>query len=228
MIDIQDLFSFYSSSGYVGIFLISFIGSIIPFIPVPYFPILVTSALNKELDPNLIVLMSTIGAVLAKTIIFIASYYGRNILSKKTKTRMLPLQKLLGKYGGIGVFVAALTPIPDDLVYIPLGIAKYSPTRFALFTFIGKFFLGEIIVWGTVFLGRPIMDRFLVVTDSNNEYSAILVTVMSVVLLALVLYFTFKFDWAKIIGKWFPWAIDNSDTESDSDNNNNNNNDKKR
>ncbi len=228
MIDIQDLFSFYSSSGYVGIFLISFIGSIIPFIPVPYFPILVTSALNKELDPNLIVLMSTIGAVLAKTIIFIASYYGRNILSKKTKTRMLPLQKLLGKYGGIGVFVAALTPIPDDLVYIPLGIAKYSPSKFALFTFLGKFFLGTSIVWGTVFLGRPIMDRFLVVTDSNNEYSTILVTVLSVVLLALVLYFTFKFDWAKIIGKWFPWAIDNSDTESDSDNNNNNNNDKKR
>ena len=222
MIDIQDLFSFYSSSGYVGIFLISFIGSIIPFIPVPYFPILVTSALDKSLDPNIIVLMSTIGAVLAKTIIFIASYYGRNILSKKTKTRMLPLQKLLSKYGGIGVFVAALTPIPDDLVYIPLGIAKYSPSRFALFNFLGKFFLGAISVWGTVFLGRPIMDRFLVVTDSNNEYSAILVTVLSIILLALVLFFTFKFDWAKIIGKWFPWAIDNSDTELDPDKNDSN------
>lgn len=219
MIDIQDLYSFYSGSGYVGIFLISFIGSIIPFIPVPYFPVLVTSALDKSLDPNLIVLLSTIGAVLAKTIIFIASYYGRNILSKKTKTRMLPLQKLLSKYGGIGVFVAALTPIPDDLVYIPLGIAKYSPRRFALFTFIGKFCLGALIVWGTVFLGRPIMETFLVETDYNNEYSAILVTVLSVILLVLLLFFTFKFDWAKIIGKWFPWAIDSSDTESDSDNN---------
>ncbi len=219
MIDIQDLYSFYSSSGYVGIFLISFVGSIIPFIPVPYFPVLVTSALDKSLDPNIIVLLSTIGAVLAKTIIFIASYYGRNILSKKTKTRMLPLQKLLSKYGGIGVFVAALTPIPDDLVYIPLGIAKYSPSRFALFTFIGKFFLGASIVWGTVFLGRPIMERFLVVTDSNNEYSALLVTVLSVILLVLLLFFTFKFDWAKIIGKWFPWAIDSPETDSDNENN---------
>jgi membrane protein DedA with SNARE-associated domain len=220
LIDIQDLYSFYSGSGYIGIFLISFIGSIIPFIPVPYFPVLVTSALDKSLDPNVIVLLSTIGAVLAKTIIFIASYYGRNILSKKTKTRMLPLQKLLSKYGGIGVFVAALTPIPDDLVYIPLGIAKYNPSRFALFTFIGKFLLGAIIVWGTVYLGRPIMESFLVMTDSNDQYTTILVTVLSVILLALVLFFTFKFDWAKIIGKWFPWAIDNSDTQSDHDNNN--------
>jgi membrane protein DedA with SNARE-associated domain len=217
LIDIQDLYSFYSGSGYLGIFLISFIGSIIPFIPVPYFPVLVTSALDKSLDPNLIVLISTIGAVLAKTIIFIASYYGRNILSKKTKTRMLPLQKVLSKYGGIGVFVAALTPIPDDLVYIPLGIAKYSPSKFALFTFIGKYLLGTMIVWGTVYLGRPIMETFLVMTDSNDQYSAILITVLSVILLALVLFFTFRFDWAKIIGKWFPWAIDNSDTQSDHD-----------
>ena len=216
MIDIPDLYSVYSSSGYIGIFLISFIGSIIPFIPVPYFPVLVTSALDKSLDPNLIVLVSTIGAVMAKTIIFTASYYGRNILSKKTKTRMLPLQKLLGKYGGIGVFVAALTPIPDDLVYIPLGIAKYSLPKFAIFTFAGKFILGAIIVWGTVLLGRPIMNRFLVVTDYNNEYSNILITILTVLLLALVLYFTFKFDWAKIIGKWFPWAIDSPDGTSDS------------
>lgn len=215
MIDIQDLFSVYSGSGYAGIFLISFIGSIIPFIPVPYFPILVTSALNKNLDPNIIVLLSTIGAVMAKTIIFIASYYGRNILSKKTKTRMVPLQNLLRKYGGVGVFVAALTPIPDDLVYIPLGIAKYSPSKFALFTFIGKFFLGEIIVWGTVLLGRPIMEKYLVLTDSSSESSAVLMGVLTVVLLALVLFFTFKFDWAKIIGKWFPWAIDNQNKDND-------------
>ncbi|VFJ13724.1 DedA family protein [Candidatus Nitrosocosmicus franklandus] len=221
MIDIQDLYSFYSGSGYIGIFLISFIGSIIPFIPVPYFPVLVTSGLDKSLDPNLIILLSAIGAVMAKTIIFIASYYGRNILSKKTKTRMLPLQKLLSKYGGIGVFVAALTPIPDDLVYIPLGIAKYSPSRFAFFTFIGKFLMGAIIVWGTVYLGRPIMEGFLTMTDSNDQYSAILIAVLSVILLVLVLFFAFKFDWAKIIGKWFPWALDNSDTESDHDNNKN-------
>jgi hypothetical protein len=71
-------------------------------------------------------------------------------------------------------------------------------------------------VWGTVLLGRPIMNRFLVVTDYNNEYSNILITILTVLLLALVLYFTFKFDWAKIIGKWFPWAIDSPDGTSDS------------
>ncbi len=213
MINFQDLYSFYSSLGYTGIFIISFIGSIIPFIPIPYFPALITSALNKNFDPNIIALASTAGAVLAKTIIFIASYYGRNILSNKTKARMVPVQKVMSKYGGIGTFIAALTPIPDDLVYIPLGIAKYSPTKFALFTFLGKFFLVEAIVWGTVLLGRPIMENVLSISKSDsNGISTILITLLTIILLILILFFTFKFDWTKIIGRWFPWALDNIDT----------------
>ena len=213
MISFHDISSFYSDSGYIGILVISFIGSIIVFIPVPYFPILISSALNKDFDPHLIALSSALGAVLAKIIIFIASYYGRNILSNKTKTKMQPLQKLLSKYGAIGAFLAALTPIPDDLIYIPLGLAKYSAKKFAIATFLGKFIFGEIIVWGTVFLGRPIMEEVLSVSDASNQLSTIVVTVLTVVLLILVLFFTFKVDWSKIIGRWFPWALNEDPDE---------------
>ncbi len=219
LIDFQDIYSFYSSSGYFGIFIISFIGSILVFVPVPYFPILVTSALDKSLDPNIIALSSAIGAVLAKTIIFIASYYGRNILSNRTKTRMQPLQNLLAKYGGIGAFIAALTPIPDDLVYIPLGLAKYSIKKFTIVTFLGKFIMGLAVVWGTVFLGRPIMEKMIAVSDTNNQFSAIVVAILTVILLILVLFFTFKMDWGKIIGRWFPWALDNNIDEKNKNKN---------
>lgn len=213
MISFHDISSFYSDSGYIGILVISFIGSIIVFIPVPYFPILISSALNKDFDPHMIALSSALGAVLAKIIIFIASYYGRNILSNKTKTKMQPLQKLLSKYGAIGAFLAALTPIPDDLIYIPLGLAKYSAKKFAIATFLGKFIFGEIIVWGTVFLGRPIMEEVLSVSDASNQLSTIVVTVLTVALLILVLFFTFKVDWGKIIGRWFPWALNEDSDE---------------
>jgi membrane protein DedA with SNARE-associated domain len=213
LISFHDISSFYSDSGYIGILVISFIGSIIVFIPVPYFPILISSALNKDFDPHMIALSSALGAVLAKIIIFIASYYGRNILSNKTKTKMQPLQKLLSKYGAIGAFLAALTPIPDDLIYIPLGLAKYSAKKFAIATFLGKFIFGEIIVWGTVFLGRPIMEEVLSVSDASNQLSTIVVTVLTVALLILVLFFTFKVDWGKIIGRWFPWALNEDSDE---------------
>lgn len=207
--DIQGILTYFGNVGYIGIFIISFLGSILIFIPVPYFPILITSALNKELDPNIIALSTTIGAVLAKSIIFIASHYGRNLLSNKTKSKILPLQNFLGKYGGLAAFIAALLPIPDDLVYIPLGIAKYSIKKFVAFTFFGKLFYGLIVVWGAVILGRPIMDQFLLFSNANSQFSIILIAGLTIGLLILILFFTFKVDWTKIIGKWFPWALDN-------------------
>jgi membrane protein DedA with SNARE-associated domain len=207
--DIQGILTYFGNVGYIGIFIISFLGSILIFIPVPYFPILITAALNKELDPNIIALSATIGAVLAKSSIFIASYYGRNLLSTKTKSKILPLQNFLAKYGGLAAFIAALLPIPDDLIYIPLGIAKYSVKKFVLFTFFGKLFYGLIIVWGAVILGRPIMENILSFSEANNQFSIILIAGLIVGLLILILFFTFKVDWTKIIGKWFPWALDN-------------------
>jgi membrane protein DedA with SNARE-associated domain len=207
--DIQGILTYFGNVGYIGIFIISFLGSILIFIPVPYFPILITSALNKELDPNIIALSATFGAVLAKSSIFIASYYGRNLLSNKTKSKILPLQNFLAKYGGLAAFIAALLPVPDDLVYIPLGIAKYSVRTFVLFTFIGKLLYGLIIVWGAVFLGRPIMEKFLSFSDANNQFSIAVISALTIGLLILILFFTFKMDWTKIIGKWFPWALDN-------------------
>ena len=207
--DIQGILTYFGNVGYIGIFIISFLGSILIFIPVPYFPILITSALNKELDPNIIALSATFGAVLAKSSIFIASYYGRNLLSNKTKSKILPLQNFLAKYGGLAAFIAALLPVPYDLVYIPLGIAKYSVRKFVLFTFIGKLLYGLIIVWGAVFLGRPIMEKFLSFSDANNQFSIAVISALTIGLLILILFFTFKMDWTKIIGKWFPWALDN-------------------
>ena len=49
---------------------------------------------------------------------------------KKTRKRMRPFERLVKRYGAGAAFFAAATPIPDDLVYVPLGLAKYNPTSF--------------------------------------------------------------------------------------------------
>jgi membrane protein DedA with SNARE-associated domain len=206
---IEDLFAFYDDFGYLGILLISFIGSIIPFVPIPYFPVLITAAFNKNLDPQLISLFSAIGAVSAKLIIFYASYYGRNILSPKIRTKMLPLQRVLAKYGWGGAFVAALTPIPDDLVYIPLGLAKYSPWKFATATFSGKFLLNEIIVLGTVYFGKPFIER--IISETSSPIPLVIGAILSVIVIGAMIYLSYKIDWVKVIGRWFPWAVDKSE-----------------
>jgi membrane protein DedA with SNARE-associated domain len=205
-LNIEELFSFYDDFSYLGIFLISFVGSIVVFVPVPYFPVLITAAFNSNLDPTLISLSSAIGAVSAKLIIFYASYYGRNMLSAKIKGKMVPLQRLLGRYGGIGAFIAAVSPIPDDIVYIPLGLAKYSPWKFAIATFLGKFILNEIFVLGAIYFGKPFVSNLM--SSSINIDYLIIVTIASIAALGVIIYFALRIDWAKIIGRWFPWTLD--------------------
>ena len=204
--NIDQFFSFYDDFGYLGILLISFVGSIIVFVPIPYFPVLITAAFNDNLNPTLIALSSAIGAVIAKLIIFYASYYGRNMLSSKIKGKMIPLQRLLGRYGAIGAFIAAVSPIPDDIVYIPLGLAKYSPWKFAIATFLGKFVLNEMFVIGAIYFGKPFVNNMM--SNSTNIDYLIVVTIASVAALGAIIYCALKIDWAKIIGHWIPWTLD--------------------
>lgn len=209
MVDITDLLSPFSGElGYLGIFVVSFVGSIIVFVPVPYFPVILAAALSEKFDPNMIALVSALGTVIAKTIIFFASYYGRKMLSQKTQKRMLPLQRLVSRYGWPGALVAAATPIPDDIVYIPLGLARYSPWKFALSTFAGKLLMNEVIVWGTVILGRPIAQD---VASSTDNTTLAIITVASIAVMGVIIYYSLKIDWGKLIGRWFPWAVTEDD-----------------
>jgi membrane protein DedA with SNARE-associated domain len=214
LVALEDLFPFGTELGYIGIILISFVSSLIPFIPIPYFPVLITASFNANFNPHIIAIISAVGIVGAKTIIFFISYYGRKILSDKTKKRMRPLQNLVSRYGWFGAFIAALTPIPDDLVYIPLGLAKYNPWKFATATFAGKFLMNESIVWGSIFLGRPFVEGILS-SDTTNQTSLIIAAIVSTAALAIVVYFSLRIDWAKVIGRWFPWALKDSTEEED-------------
>jgi len=220
LVTLEDLFPFGTELGYVGILVISFVSSLIPFIPIPYFPVLITASFNPNFNPHIISIVSALGIVGAKTIIFFISYYGRKILSDKTKKRMRPLQNLVSRYGWFGAFVAALTPIPDDIVYIPLGLAKYNPWKFATATFAGKFLMNESIVWGSIFLGRPFVENLLA-SDTTDQTSLIIAAIVSTIVLAIVVYFSLRIDWAKAVGRWFPWALKDSNEEEDDLNDNN-------
>ena len=213
MVSFGEIFALYEGLGYLGVLVISFIGSIIVFIPVPYFPVLVTATLNRNLDPHVIALSSAVGAVAAKMIIFYSSYYGRNILSSKTKKRIMPLQRFFGRYGWVGAFTASVTPIPDDLVYIPLGLAKYNPWKFATAVFAGKLILNEMIVAGTIFVGRPFVD--MLSTEERTPVYLVTAAIVTAAVMGLIIYFSLRIDWAKIIGKWFPWTISESTADEE-------------
>lgn len=127
--DLWEIFPFTPEVGYLGLAVVSFFGSLVPFVPIPSFVLLVTMSVGTQFDIHLLAIIAALTATAAKQIIFYISYGGRRIISEKTKKRMRPFQKLVKRYGGTAAFVAAATPIPDDIVYIPLGLSKYSPKK---------------------------------------------------------------------------------------------------
>jgi len=213
LINLDELVLLSDYFGYPGILLVSFIISILFILPIPYFPLPLIAAFNKNLDPHIISLCGTIGAVAAKMIIFYLAYSGRNIISKKLKGRTLSLQKLVGKYGWIGALIAPIIPFSENFIYITLGLTKYNPWKFAVSIFARVFLYNEFIVWLGVLLGRPFVQSIISqFTDTSNPTAIIIAIILSITGVMVTLYLLVKINWNKIIGKWFPWTrTDNSD-----------------
>ena len=216
MVTLEDLLPLYDYFGYPGILLVSFIINILFFLPIPYFPLPLLAAFNENLNPHLISLSGTAGAVAAKMIIFYLAYSGRNIITRISKGKTMSLQKFLGKYGWIGALVAPIIPFSENLIYITLGLTRYSPQKFAIAVFIGVILYNEFIVWIGVLLGRPFVDGMIsTITNTNNPAAIIITVILSIVGILTTLYLLIKINWNKIIGKRFPWTnTSNKNNES--------------
>lgn len=209
--DLTDLFPFAPEVGYLGLSLVSFFGSLIPFLPIPSFILLATMSVGEQFDLHILAIISALTAASAKQVIFYLSYGGRKIINDKTRKRMRPFERLVKRYGAAAAFFAAATPIPDDLVYVPLGLAKYNPKKFFVATFTGKIVLSYLIILPSHYLGLSLVEPFLEdIDDPTAVYVGIIVfgaMMTSIVILLL------RLDWSKVLGKIAPWTLDDSNDE---------------
>jgi len=211
-VDLWELFPFTPEVGYLGLTIVSFFGSLIPFVPIPSFVLVATMAVGEQFDIHVLVLIAALTSTAAKQIIFYASYGGRKIISEKTKKRMLPFQKLVKRYGGSAAFVAAATPIPDDLVYIPLGLAKYNPKRFFVATLLGKFVLYYVIVLISHYMGLSLLEPVLQeIDDPLPVYIGIIALGIAMTVVVILLL---RLNWEKILGRIAPWTLDDDDNNN--------------
>jgi len=211
-VDLWELFPFTPEVGYLGLTIVSFFGSLIPFVPIPSFILVATMAAGEQFDIHVLVLIAAITSTAAKQIIFYASYGGRKIISEKTKKRMKPFQKLVKRYGASAAFVAAATPIPDDLVYIPLGLAKYNPKRFFVATLSGKFVLYYVIVLISHYMGLSLLEPILQqIDDPLPVYIGIIALGIAMTVVVILLL---RLNWEKILGKIAPWTLDDDDSNN--------------
>ncbi len=208
-----DIFPFASEDGYLILALVNFFGSLIPFVPLPGFLLLATMSVGNEYDLHVLALLSAITATVAKQMIFFVSFSGRRIMNEKTRKRMRPFERLVKKYGAAAAFVAAATPMPDDIIFVPLGLAKYNPKRFFIATLTGKIVLSYIIVLISHYVGLSFIEPFLEnIDDATPIYIGVIIfgAIMTVIIVLLL-----KLDWQRIMGKFAPWTLDENNPEED-------------
>ena len=218
--DLWDFIPFFSSEvGYLGLALVSFFGSLIPFVPIPSFILLVTMSVGDQFDLHILAIIAAVTATVAKQIIFGISYGGRKIMSEKTKQRMLPFQRLVKKYGAAAAFVAAATPIPDDIIYVPLGLAKYNPLRFFIATLTGKLVLCYAIVILAHYLSGPVVDPIFEMfgitepEDLDDPTPIIIGIVVFGAAMTAVVVLMLRMDWSRILGRFLPWTLEDDDQD---------------
>lgn len=213
--EFSDIFPFAPDDGYLILALVNFFGSLVPFVPLPGFLFLATMSVGNEYDLHVLALVSAITATAAKQIIFFVSFGGRKIMNQKTRTRMRPFERHVKRYGAAAAFVAAATPIPDDIIFVPLGLAKYNPKRFLIATLAGKLVLSYVIVFISHNIGLSFIEPFLEnVDDATPVYVGIIIfgAIMTAVIVLLL-----KLDWQRIMVKLAPWTLDENNSE-DKDN----------
>ena len=178
------------SYGYFGVFLVSLIGSTSIIIPIPYMVIIFSLGMQRELDPFYLAISGGAGSAIGEFIGYFLGYFGRTVISEKQQKKMNYVLKLFRRYGAISIFIFALTPLPDDLLFIPLGIMKYSFIKAFIPCIIGKTLMCFIVAYGG-YLGIDFIRALF------GEEGGPLLSIALTVLLIIVIVAMFKIDWEK-------------------------------
>ncbi|MEM2912006.1 MAG: VTT domain-containing protein [Candidatus Bathyarchaeia archaeon] len=185
--------------GYFGVFLMSLLGSMSIFFPIPYTVILFTLGYVGTFNPLLIALASGVGSALGEFSGYMLGLGGRKIIGEKRKRKMDFFLKVFGKFGPVTIFLFALLPLPDDLIFIPLGVMRYSLLKALIFALIGKLCMSLIIVYSAGPIREIIQQIFGVESD---WVSALIGMVIALALLVIIFIIMFRMDWEKIFEKY--------------------------
>jgi membrane protein YqaA with SNARE-associated domain len=180
--------------GYMGIFFLALLSAASIFIPIPYTVVIFT--LGSKLDPVFLALAAGFGSALGEFSGYLLGVYGAKIISKERRRKMEFMVKVFNNWGPLAVFLFALTPLPDDLLFIPLGMMRYSVAKTFVAALAGKISMNFIVAYGGRFANETI-KRFFV--GAENDLIAIMLTALiGVVSLIVILVVMFKLDWEKI------------------------------
>ncbi len=192
------------SLGYLGVFGFSMGTNLIVFIPVPYLLVILAAAISNQFNPALLVLSSAIGATIGKMIVFQSFYAGSRIIKPEARKNLNNFQETFADYAMIAVYLAAATPVPDDIVYVPLGLGRYNRIKFLMALLAGKITITLAVVYGAVFLSNTVFGQFLLGSGTSGLVYLILAGVAFAIIALAATMAISRVDWQKWAKRHMP------------------------
>ena len=117
----QSMRDFAYQYGYFGVFLISLLGASSIFVPIPSTVVIFVLGASQKFDPLLLAFFAGLGATIGEFSGYLIGLGGRKAIGEKYKKKVDVLMRLFKRkrFGPVVIFIFALTPLPDDLIFIP-------------------------------------------------------------------------------------------------------------
>ncbi len=198
--------------GYPGAFLVSFMGNVTVLFPFPYIAVIfLLGGANAGVagpflfDPWLLGIVSGIGATLGEMTGYLLGRFGARFVHQEQRSRFLDLIHRYPRMTPIVLWFLAVTPLPDDVVIIPLGLTGYPMRKVIVPQFIGKCMFLIAIAWAGR-LGLSFVESIVI----GNPTSQISKSIEVIALLALLIavYLVIRGDWGRFkflgLGERYP------------------------
>ena len=182
---------------YLGVFAISLIGSMSIIVPIPYTFIILTLGM-KGMDPLLLTVAGGVGSGVGESSGYILGYYGRTVISEKQQRKMDYMMRIFDRYGPLMIFLFALTPLPDDLLFIPLGILRYKFVNAFIPCFFGKLLMCFILAYG----GQAYYNILNSIFGKSTPEIELLTSIITAIALVFILVAMLKIDWENVFKKY--------------------------
>jgi membrane protein DedA with SNARE-associated domain len=172
-----------------GVLLVSFGINLIPFASPSNLLIASNAALLVATDPLSLGILVALGATSAKIVHYIVSFFVGKHLGEKRRKQLDAAAAKVRRWAFLAVFIAAISPIPDDPVIIPLGLMKYNPAKFSAAYFAGKL---SVAVLGAYLggFGEQILSGYV------GQAALVMISIVLTVVIMVVLL---KVDLSSII-----------------------------
>lgn len=181
--------------GYWGAFLASFIGSITVIFIFPY-TLIVFFLATRGLDLALLGVLMGLGAAIGQMSGYLIGLWGAGPFQRSRPEEYDAMERIVAYRPKLVLwllFVFAVTPLPDDVLFIPLGMLRYPWWKVFLPTIAGKVITGFIVTYATLVFPH------LFSLESSPTVGALVNQIVSYFTVLALLYLIFKLDWTRMM-----------------------------